>query len=411
MAERIAVSTFLTFSTLVFVVSNLPASVCFLWILLLYVLAAEVRVVANSIGDSFQLTCQLPTINSEAFFIALSTSAFLVSTSASAVEIRPLHSIIAFSASRALAAEVSTFLRFDSSALRKFLTSVSCASPSLTFAFSSSNDLFADASSEARADRVMSSGFSIPQALQASSVFCVALATVLSSLNALRSRSYDIDSDLISASSLTFASTKFLCSFSASSYALFNPPTRAARSFSWGSANLISWRHTGQMSPTFSFVLKVEANLFTVSLCLSRSSLRTSILILASWIGASISADFLFFSSSATLRSARFLRFSSYWDLTDVSVSIRSFAAVIFPNKSLALSRFSRNSGRLRAATVSSFAFTSDSSLSKAHFAFLASSLAFSDTGVSSSVSFLFSVSIAVRLFLIATHPSSMAFR
>ena len=190
------------------------------------------RVVANSIGDSFQLTCQLPTINSEAFFIALSTSAFLVSTSASAVEIRPLHSIIAFSASRTLAADVSTFFRFDSSALRKFLTSVSCASPSLTFAFSSSNDLFADVSSEARADRVMSSGFSIPQTLQASSVFCVALATVLSSLNALRSRSYDLDSDLISASSLTFASTKFLCSFSASSYALFSPPTRAARSFS-----------------------------------------------------------------------------------------------------------------------------------------------------------------------------------
>ena len=279
----------------------------------------------------------------------------------------PLHSVIAFSASVTFAANDSTFLRFSSNAFLSFFTSFSFVSPSLILTISSLNVFDVDCSSESSADRVMSFSSTMPHNLQACNAFCSALTTDLSSLNALMSRSYAFDSALISASSLTFASTSAWCSFSASSYAFCKSPTRAASSSSRGSADLISWRHTGQMSPVWSFNLRDEANLLTVSLCLSKSSLRTSILSLASWIWASIASAFVFFWSSAILRSARFLRDSSRCSLTDDSISMRSLADEIFPAKSFAASHLLRSSGRLRVATASSWVFASLSSFSKAN--------------------------------------------
>ena len=217
MAERRGSNTFWTFSTFALAVSRLPASVCFCLTLPLYALAEEVRVVANSFGDSFQSICQSPAINSDAFCMAFSISPFFDATSASAVMILLLHSVIAFSASGTFAAKVPTFLRFASSALRKFLASVSCVSPSFIWAFRSTTVFDVDSSRVERADRVVDSNFSIPQALHASNAFNSALATDLSSSNNLVLRSYDFDSVLISASSFTFVSTNFLCSFSASS--------------------------------------------------------------------------------------------------------------------------------------------------------------------------------------------------
>ena len=247
-SRRMALSTFWTFSILAFAVLSLLERVCLSLTFSLYFFVEEVRAEAKSFGDSIQSAFQFPTINDATYSSALLTSPALDSTSALAVEILPLHSLTAFSASGTFSANDSTCLRFVSKVFRSALTSNSFFSPALIWASSSLNVLLVDSSRVLRADRVvdstssptMSSNFSIPQALHASNAFNSALATDLSSLNALRSRSCDFDSDLISASSFTFASTNFLCSFSASSYASFNPPTRAANSSSRGSADLIS---------------------------------------------------------------------------------------------------------------------------------------------------------------------------
>ena len=144
---------------------------------------------ANSFGESCQWTCQVPTMNTEAFCMALSTSFFFVVTSVSAVEILPLHSFTAFSATETFSVRVSKSFRFDSNSFRMFSTSVSRSSPSLILAFSSANVLVVDVSSEASVDRVVLSTYSLPQALHASRVRRSAMATELSSLNTLNSRS------------------------------------------------------------------------------------------------------------------------------------------------------------------------------------------------------------------------------